>query len=320
MNVLVTGCVGFIGSHLTEKLLNESSNVIGIDNFDPYYNLKIKERNLKILKQHPNFKFVKGDINDLNLLKYIFSNNEINNVIHFGAKAGIRTSIQMPIECVKTNIIGSLNLLEACRLYDVDSFNFAGSSSVYGDNSPMPFTEDLPSDRPESPYAATKRAFELFGYTYHSLYDINFKGYRFFTVYGPRGRPDMAVYKFTNQIYHNKTVEIYGDGSYERDFTYVSDIVEGISLGMNKKLGFELFNLGMEKPISVNKLVQLIESILNKKANIKYSGFKKGDAKKTFSDISKAKNILGFNPKIGVEEGLKLFIDWYKKIQSGKIC
>lgn len=316
MNILVTGCLGFIGSHLTEKLLDESKNIIGIDNCDPYYDPKIKERNLKILKQHPNFMFVKGDIKDLSLLKLIFSNNEINNVVHLGAKAGVRTSIQMPIEYVKNNVIGSLNLLEACRLYDVDSFNFASSSSVYGDSSPMPFTEDLPSDRPESPYAATKRAFELFGYTYHSLYDINFKGYRFFTVYGPRGRPDMAVYKFTNQIYNDKPVEIYGDGTYERDFTYVSDIVEGIFLGMNKKLGFELFNLGLEKPISVNKLIQLIESILNKKANIKYSEPKKGDAKKTFSDISKARNILGFNPKIDIEEGLKRFIDWYKKINQ----
>ena len=312
MDILVTGCSGFIGSHFCEKLLNNDLNVLGIDNFDPFYDPLIKEKNLRKLKSYKNFKFVKADIRDLGELKTIFNSNNIEKVVHFAAKAGVRTSIEQPFEYVTTNILGTINLLESCRNFDIDSFDFAGSSSVYGNDSIVPFVENILSDKPESPYAATKRSCELFGYTYHSLYAIRFNSYRFFSVYGPRGRPDMAVYKFTENIIQDKEVTIYGDGTYQRDFTYVSDIVDGMFLGLNKKLDFEIFNLGNENPISVIELVNLLEGLIGKQARIKYQEAHKADSKITFADISKARNILAFKPKIDIKQGLQLFIEWYK--------
>jgi len=314
MAILVTGCAGFIGSHFCEKLLKEKYEVVGLDNINPYYNPKIKLQNLKLLEGNKSFIFIKGDFQDEALLKLLFSNYDIENVVHFGAMAGVRTSINLPIKYVKNNVVGTLNLLVAATNFGVNSFNFASSSSVYGNSTPIPFEENAKADMPESPYAATKRSIELFGYTYYSLYGINFNSFRFFTVYGPRGRPDMAVYKFTKNILEDKEVQIYGDGSLQRDYTYVSDIVDGMFLGLNKKLGFEVFNLGNEHPISVNELVDKIEKILNKKAKRKYLRPPKGDAKITFANISKAKQILGYEPKVSIDQGLKDFISWYKSI------
>jgi len=314
MAILVTGCAGFIGSHFCEKLLNEKYEVVGLDNLNPYYSPKIKQQNLKTLEKSKHFTFIKGDFQDESFLKLIFSNYNIENIVHLGAMAGVRTSINLPIKYAKNNVIGTLNLLEAASNFGVDSFNFASSSSVYGNSTSIPFEEDAKADMPESPYAATKRSIELFGYTYYSLYGLNFNSFRLFTVYGPRGRPDMAVYRFTKNILEGKEVQIYGDGSLQRDYTYVSDIVDGIFLGLNKKIGFEIFNLGNEDPISVNELVDKIEQILNKKAKRKYLPQPKGDAKRTFANISKAKQILGYEPKVDIEQGLKNFINWYKSI------
>jgi len=319
MVVLVTGCSGFIGSHFCEKLLNNNIHVFGIDNFDPFYNQIIKERNLNVLESYENFKFVKSDIRDFDELSSIFRNIDIDGIVHFAAKAGVRPSIDLPLEYAKTNILGTINLLELCRKFDIDSFSFAGSSSVYGNDTNIPFVENNPSDQPESPYAATKRSCELFGYNYNSLYGIHFNSYRFFSVYGPRGRPDMAVYKFTQNIFQDKEVTIYGDGSYERDFTYVSDIVDGMFLGFRKNLKFEIFNLGNEKPVSVIELVRLIEDLVGKKAQLKFEEAHKGDSTITFADISKARDMLGFKPKISIEEGLQLFIEWFKGINNRSV-
>jgi len=312
MAILVTGCAGFIGSHFCEKLLSNNHEVIGLDNLNPYYNPKFKQQNLKILELDDNFTFIKGDIQNQTLLKLLFSNYSIENVVHLGAIAGVRTSINIPLEYSKNNILGTLNLLEVANKFGVSSFNFASSSSVYGNSTPIPFKENAKADLPESPYAATKRSVELFGYTYHSLYGLNFHSFRFFTVYGPRGRPDMAVYKFTKNILEGNEIYIFGNGLIERDYTYVTDIIDGLFSGLNKKLGFEIFNLGSEQSISVNELVNKIEQILNKKARRKYIPQYKGDVKKTFADISKAKNILGYEPKVDINSGLKKFIKWYK--------
>lgn len=312
MNILVTGCSGFIGSHCCEKLLNNDYNVIGIDNFDPYYDPQIKERNLNVLKSNSNFEFVKTDIRNLQELEQVFNGNDIDKVVHFAAKAGVRASNDFPLEYAQTNIIGTINLLESCKIFDINLFDYAGSSSVYGNDSPMPFTEELPSSKPESPYAATKRSCELFGYVYHSLYGINFTSYRFFSVYGPRGRPDMAVYKFTKNILEDKEILVYGEGTYKRDFTYISDIVDGIFLGIDKKLGYEIFNLGTGTPISVTDMVNRLEKLLSKKAKMRYVESPKGEAIISYADISKAKKVLKYSPKISFDQGLKLFVEWYK--------
>ena len=312
MNILVTGCSGFIGSNYCEKLLNNDYNVIGIDNFDPYYDPQIKERNLNVLKSNSNFEFVKTDIRNLQELEQVFNGNDIDKVVHFAAKAGVRASNDFPLEYAQTNIIGTINLLESCKIFDINLFDYAGSSSVYGNDSPMPFTEELPSSKPESPYAATKRSCELFGYVYHSLYGINFTSYRFFSVYGPRGRPDMAVYKFTKNILEDKEILVYGEGTYKRDFTYISDIVDGIFLGIDKKLGYEIFNLGTETPISVTDMVNRLEKLLSKKTKMRYVESPKGEAIISYADISKAKKVLKYSPKISFDQGLKLFVEWYK--------
>jgi len=313
MYILVTGCSGFIGSHYCEKLLKKGYNIVGIDNFDPYYDKTIKIKNLQILNSYKNFKFEEIDIRKLSELKQPFSQIDISRVVHFAAKAGVRNSVEFPNEYAESNIIGSLNLLENCREFNVNSFDYAGSSSIYGNNEKIPFSEDSDTNKPESPYAATKKSVELFGYTYHSLYDINFTSFRFFSVYGPRGRPDMAVYKFTKNILDDNEVTIYGDGTYKRDFTYVTDIINGMFLAIDKKLGYQLFNLGNETPVSVNELLDYLEEIIGKKSKRRYMEPPKGEANLTFADISKARKLLGFNPKIDIKQGLTSFVEWFKK-------
>lgn len=311
MVILVTGSSGFIGSHFCEKLLKEGTEIIGIDNLDPYYNLKLKKYNETVLKKYKNFNSIKGDFRDKETLNLIFNQNDITEIVHIGAKAGVRNSISFPIEYAENNVLGTLNLLECARENDIENFIFAGSSSVYGETPKLPFEEKDAADKPKSPYAASKRACELFGHAYNSLYGINFLSFRFFTVYGPRGRPDMAIYRFVKNINNNEPITLYGDGSFKRDFTYVSDIVNGLSLGLGKKYSYEIFNLGNEKPISINDLISKIEKILEKKATINHYPIQKGDVEITFANISKARNLLGYNPEIDIDTGLKYYIDWF---------
>lgn len=314
MKVIVSGCAGFIGSHTSRKLLQNSNNiVIGIDNMNDYYNVKQKEENLKNLQKYDNFIFVKEDIVNTRIIeKY-----KPDKVCHLAACAGVRYSIENPCLYSRVNIEGFINLLDQACKANVNTFVYASSSSVYGLEDKVPFKEDLKIDKCNSPYAVTKRCKELFADMYHRLYsDISIIGLRFFTVYGPCGRPDMAPYKFLDSIINNKEIEQFGNGSSERDYTYVEDIVEGVvaALENKKKIQCEVINLGNSKPITLKKFIDTCEKVSNQKANIKVIENQKGDVPVTFADTEKAKRLLDYNPNTDIEIGLRKTFDWLKQI------
>lgn len=313
MNLLVTGGAGFIGSHLCEALLDKGFKVICIDNFSEYYNPKIKEKNIEKCQESKNFILFRKDITNRNDIRPIFENNKVDQVIHLAATVGVRESIKDPILFEQTNIKGTLNILELCREFDIKKLIFTSSSSVYGENRKTPFSESDPTNNIVSPYAATKRSAEIFCETYSRIHKINIICLRLFTVYGPRGRPEMAPYKFTKLVYEGKEVPMFGNGSSKRDYTYVADIVDGIIAALEKNFGFEIINLGGSRPVELNKLISVIGAVVGKKPKIKQLPEQKGDVPVTFADISKAKKLLGYNPKIGLEQGIKNFFEWYKK-------
>ena len=317
-NVLVTGCAGFIGSHLVYKLLEKGNNVIGVDNFNDYYNPKIKEKNIEKALHNENFKLYKTDIRDYSSLAVIFDENKIDVVVHIAARAGVRPSIEQPLLYYSVNVGGTLNLLELVREYGIKHFVFASSSSIYGNRKDAPFKETDRVDFPISPYAATKKACEEMGYVYHKLYNINFTGLRFFTVYGPGGRPDMAPYIFTRAVLEDREIPLFGDGSAQRDFTYIDDITDGIMLAVDKPLGYEIINLGNGNPIKIMDFINLIEKLSSKKAKIKYLPKQKGDVDLTYADISKARKLLGYNPKTSFEEGMKHVVVWMQESLKNK--
>lgn len=312
-SVLVTGVGGFIGSNLVEKISNEYDHIIGIDNLNNYYDVELKKTNLSILRKIKNFSFFKIDIRDYSELEKLFKNYKIKKIIHLAAQAGVRYSLENPFFYEETNIKGTLNLLELSRKYNIKHFIFASSSSVYGNQKKTPFNEEDPINKPISVYAATKQAGESLCYTYNHLYDIDINCLRFFTVYGPRGRPDMAPHKFVEKILLEKPIHIYDDGktNLARDFTYISDITEGISLASNFQKGFQIFNLGYGEPINVMDFIKTIEKLTEKQSKINFIGRQPGDVNITYSDITKAKKLLGFHPKISVEVGLARFIKWF---------
>jgi UDP-glucuronate 4-epimerase len=311
--ILVTGGAGFIGSHTCEALLARGDRVLCVDNLSELlYPASFKIKNLDVLK-HKNFTFHKVDITDMIPLGAVFASNKIDAVIHLAALAGVRPSTEHPLLYNKVNIEGTMNLLELCRKYDIKNFVFASSSSVYGENSTVPFSEKDSCDRPSSQYAATKRCGELLCATYSHLYGIHCSCLRFFTVYGPRGRPDMAAWKFTEGILTKPPVTVFGDGSIKRDFTFVTDIVAGILAAMEKSPLYDVFNLGNEKPVSLNELIALIEKITGKKAQVQHKPGKPEDMPITFADTKKSKEVLGYQPKVSLEEGIRRFIDWYQK-------
>jgi len=314
--IFLTGVAGFIGSHLAESLLNRGDAVIGIDNFDPFYSKRIKEKNLSYFNDHPNFKFYEESIINLDGLQRIFRNHQITHIIHLAAKAGVRPSIQEPLAYQKTNIEGTVNLLELCKTFDVRNFVFASSSSVYGNNKKVPFAETDIVDYPVSPYAATKKAGELICYTYHHLYDINVFALRFFTVYGPRQRPEMAIHKFTRLIDEGKPIPVYGYGKPRRDFTYIDDIIQGVLASVDRVKGYEVINLGESQTIQLSRLIDLIEENLQKKAIREEMPMQAGDVEQTFADITKAKKLLNYQPQTPIEEGIKKFVDWYFRHKS----
>lgn len=309
--ILVTGAAGFIGSHLCESLLENDFHVIGIDNFDPFYDPLIKKKNLENFQEHPNFRFYEVSINNIASLEKIFSEHSFSHIVHLAAKAGVRPSIEQPLLYKKANIDGTMNLLELTRQHNIERFIFASSSSVYGNNRKIPFCEIDSVDNPISPYAATKKAGELICYTYHHLYKINIFALRFFTVYGPRQRPEMAIHKFTRQIDKGDPVQLYGHGEPRRDYTYIDDILQGLMSSIEKVEGYEIFNLGESKTISTNDLIDVIESKLGKKAIRNSVDMQPGDVNVTYADISKAQKLLGYSPKTTVEEGIYKFVDWY---------
>ena len=311
--ILVTGCAGFIGSHVAEKLLKRGDFVIGIDEVNDYYDIKQKEENLNILKKYDNFKFYKEDLSKFEKIEEIFKENKIEYIAHLAARAGVRPSIEDPFIYEQSNIKASLNLFELAKIFNIENFVLTSSSSVYGNCSKTPFKEDFNVDFPISPYAATKKSTELLAYTYHHLHGINFNIIRPFTIYGPRGRPDMAPFLFTKWINDGIAIKKFGDGSSMRDYTFIDDFVEGFISAIDTKLGYEIFNLGNSKPISLNYFIETIEKIIGKKANIKQMDMQPGDVSLTYADISKAERLLGYKPSVSIEEGLSKFWNWYSK-------
>lgn len=309
--ILVTGAAGFIGSHLCERLLRDNTSVIGIDNFDSFYDPNIKRKNIRGFQDNPNFKLYEISITNIPDLEKVFARHQFSHIIHLAAKAGVRPSIAQPYAYKRTNIDGTLNLLEMARQHDIKRFILASSSSVYGNNKKVPYQEDDNVDFPISPYAATKKACELIAFTYHHLFDIHVHALRFFTVYGPRQRPEMAIHKFTSLIDDGEPIELYGYGKPKRDFTYIDDILQGIMSSIEKINGYEVINLGESATISTAELVQIIEQKLNKKAQIKQMEMQPGDVDITYADISKAKAILDYVPKTSIDEGIGKFVEWY---------
>ena len=308
--VLLTGSAGFIGWKTAEFLLNEGYEVIGIDNLNNYYDVRLKNWRVEQLKIYKNFKFYNVDIENFGALKVLFDTFRFDIVLNLAARAGVRYSLINPHVYLQTNAQGTLNLLELMREKGIKKMVLASTSSLYA-GLPMPFKEDLPVNTPISPYAASKKAAEVMAYTYHYLYKIDISVVRYFTVYGPAGRPDMSIFRFIKWIDEGQPIKIFGDGTQARDFTYVDDIARGTILAM-KPVGYEIINLGGGKnPISLKEIIKKIEKLLGKKANIQYLEPNKADMKETWADISKAKKLLDWEPKIDIDEGLKRTVKWY---------
>ena len=311
-NYLVTGGAGFIGSHLVDALLSEGNNVITIDNFDNFYSRDVKLKNIAAALTFDTFQLIEGDIRDRKLLDDLFSNNHFDIVVHLAAKAGVRPSIEDPEGYYDVNINGTLNILEAMKAYDIKKMIFASSSSVYGNNEKVPFSESDVVDFPISPYAATKKSGELLCHTYHHLYDFKINCLRFFTVYGPRQRPDLAINKFTKKMMNGETIQMFGDGTTKRDYTYIDDIIQGIKLAIDNLNGFEVFNLGESRTIMLKDLISIIENKIGEKAKIEKLPLQPGDVEQTYADISKARELLKYDPQYEIEDGIKDFIVWMK--------
>ncbi len=309
--ILVTGCAGFIGYKTTEELLKNGDSVIGIDNINDYYDPLLKNWRLDFLKKNKNFKFVKGDIANFDTLNGLFSEKNIEAVINLAARAGVRASVQNPWIYLDTNVRGTLNLLECCKRYGVNKFVLASTSSIYGLNE-MPFRETQNTDHPLAPYSVTKKGAEAFCYSYHYLSGIDISIPRYFTVYGPAGRPDMSIFIFIKNIDMERPFTVFGDGKQKRDFTFIDDIADGTIKCLNP-FGYEIFNLGNDNSVELMYVINLIEEQLKKKANINYLPLHPADVKATWADIEKSKKMLGWSPKIPIEEGIKLTVQWYKE-------
>ena len=312
MNILVTGGAGFIGSHLVDKLI-KTNNIICVDDFNDFYDPQIKRNNVTKYLNAPDYKLYEIDIFDYDCLKKVFEANKIDCVVNLAARAGVRPSLENPRLYFKSNVNGTANLLDLAKDFGVKKFVQASSSSVYGSQKEGPFNEEMRIDRPISPYAATKAANEQICYTYSHLYDMNVICLRFFTVYGPRQRPDLAIHKFTKLINEGKSIPVFGDGTTKRDYTYIDDIIQGVIASINyNKTQYEIFNLGESQTIELNYLISLIEKELGKKAVIERKPLQAGDVPITYADITKAKNLLGYNPKTKIEDGIKKFTEWYR--------
>ena len=311
MKYLITGAAGFIGFHLSKFLLKTDCEVLGLDNMNNYYDIALKQNRLELLEANKNFCFKNIDIANRNDLKKIFKNFLPNKVINLAAQAGVRYSIENPYTYVESNIVGFLNIIELCRNNDVEGLIYASSSSVYGGNKKIPFDIDDRVDKPISLYAATKRSNELIAHSYSHLYGLNTTGLRFFTVYGPWGRPDMAMYIFTKNILEGKPIHVYNNGQMKRDFTYIDDIVSGTNAAIKNNYQCEVFNLGNNRSEELMDIIELIEKRLNKKAIIEYFPMQLGDVRESFANIEKSEKLLHYKPKTNVEKGLKRFIDWY---------
>jgi|TARA_B100001094_G_scaffold332843_1_gene406827 UDP-glucuronate 4-epimerase len=329
MKILVTGSAGFIGYHLTQFLLNKNHIVVGLDNINSYYDVNLKKSRLSNIK-NKNFVFYKIDLQDKQLIDDLFKKNNFDVVINLAAQAGVRYSISHPEKYIESNVTGFINLLEACRTYKIGNFIYASSSSVYGMNSVTPFSEDDEVNHPISLYAATKKSNELMAHTYSHLFNIPTTGLRFFTVYGPWGRPDMAYFSFTKAMLENKPIKVFNNGNMMRDFTYIDDIIEGIykviedpslpnkawnresPMASTSSAPYRILNLGNSKPIYLSRFIESIEKATNKKAIIEYLPMQPGDVEKTYANMEKMENQYKFKPKTQIEDGIREFVDWYR--------
>jgi UDP-glucuronate 4-epimerase len=330
-NILITGVCGFIGYHLARRLLEEGAFVVGIDNLNPYYEVALKEKRLSLLEKNKGFSFVRGDVTDRSLVSGLFEEERFDVVVHLAAQAGVRYSITDPYSYLERNLAGLFPVLEGCRRTVPEHLLFASSSSVYGSDDRVPFSEHNPADRPISLYAATKRSGELLCYSYSYLYGIPITAMRFFTVYGPWGRPDMAYYRFTRLIFEEKPIDVYNYGRMSRDFTYVDDIIEGVvrvidkvpsadSAGKERRADpatgsgpFRIYNIGRGKPVDLSRFIEVIEKETGKKAVKNLMPMQQGDVARTFADIGDLRADTGFEPKVGIDEGIQLFVRWYRE-------
>ncbi len=313
MRIAVTGGAGFIGSHTCERLVALGHTVVCLDNFNDYYAPEIKQENLRALMGDPGFELVRGDIRDAEAVERMFARGPVDAVVHLAAMAGVRRSVEMPELYAGVNVLGSVQVLEAARRHRVRHVILASSSSVYGARSSVPFREDDPIDAPLSPYAATKRSMELLGYVYWHLHGLPVTVLRFFTVYGPRGRPDMAPYLFMRAVLERKPLQVYGDGSAQRDYTYIDDAVDGIVAALDRPApGFRVYNIGNSRPVSLSDFIAAIERTTGLKAIVHYGPERPGDVPITCADLTRASRELGYRPKIGLEEGLKKLAEWLR--------
>ncbi len=311
MKVLVTGGAGFIGSHVAEALLKRGDSVVSIDNFSPYYSPQRKKKNIELAKKSKGYVFYERDILDLPAMKLIFNKESPQKIVHLASMAGVRYSIENPQVYQDVNVRGTLNMLQLAKEFNIKKFVYSSSSSVYGNSDKVPFTEDqLP--QPISPYAASKVAGEAFCRAYAHLYSIPTASLRFFTVYGPRGRPDMAPYKFVSLISEGKPIDMYGDGSSKRDYTFVSDIVSGVLGSLDADFSYEVFNLGRSDTVELKRFIAIIEKLTGKKAKINRLPDQPGDVPVTYANIQKAGKILSYKPKVSIEEGMGEFVQWFK--------
>ncbi len=311
-SILVTGGAGFIGSHTVQALLDRGDTVICLDNFNDYYSPQRKYQNAALSLGRPGYTLIEGDVRDQDALQALFEAHRPQRIVHIAAMAGVRYSIEHPHLYESVNVGGTLNLLEMARRYNVENVVFASTSSIYGARQAIPFNEADRVDWPVSPYAATKRAAELLGYTYHHLYGLNFTALRFFTVYGPRGRPDMAPYLFTEAVFKGTDLKMFGDGSSSRDYTYIDDIVQGVLAAVDRPLGYEIINLGNNRTICLRDFIALVERLVGKKARVVQVPMPPGDVPRTCADIGKAQRLLDYNPQTPFETGLARFVDWYR--------
>ena len=313
MHILVTGAAGFIASRVCERLLQDGHSVVGIDNLNDAYDPRLKEWRLARLTEHPGFSFARLDIEDRGTLdERIFGRAGFDAVINLAARAGVRQSVDDPFVYASANFEGTLNLLELCRRHGVPKFVLASSSSLYGASNAMPYREDQPTDRPLSPYAATKKAAEALCHSYHYLHGLDVTVFRYFTVYGPAGRPDMSPFRFTQWIAEGRPVTVYGDGTQSRDFTFVDDIARGTVAGL-KPLGFEVINLGSDTPVQLIDAIRMIEASLGKPAQLEFTGRHKADVQATWADISKAERLLGWRPETDLQTGIDRMTSWYRE-------
>ncbi len=315
MNFFVTGGAGFIGSHVCERLLRQDHRVVAFDDLNDFYPLKLKLKNLKSVTAigGDRFRFVEGDIMDRASVDTAFRSTSFDQVIHLAARAGVRPSLLEPALYQRVNVEGTVNIIEAARATGVTKLTIASSSSVYGVNAKVPFSESDPIFQAISPYAASKLACEALGHVYHHLYGLDITMLRFFTVYGPRQRPDLAITKFASLISSGKPIPVFGDGSTERDYTYIEDIVDGIVAVTDRRLGYEVFNLGESDTVRLDRLIELLELSLGKKAEIQRMPAQPGDVPRTFADISKAQRLLGYKPHTKIQQGIPKFIEWFRQ-------